>query len=393
MANETAVSVADPGVAGLLAAYDAAFAADRADEVAELFAEDARLQWPEEEDIVGRDAIRRAFTGFVDQFHTVSWEPSYQLAAVHGDQAFLLGRFVERRQVRTHRRGRARAGSPGPGLPARGRWRLAHHARHDQPLRRDDRRGGRMTGPATSVAVVQEALDRGDHQEVLRLTEALLAERPGDDAAHELRARALLALGRIDEAEQHAADAVRLDPDEIRYRELLAQVLATRGAHRDAAAEYGRLARNDPRQRDWLLAEAGERLDAAQAGRAAEAARAAVRLDPADAQAQLTLATTLARVGDGAGAMAAAASAERLLPGDPQAAEAVADAHWLLGQDAAAFARLAELAGRLEHRDRERVTAKARALYRRHAGPGGRLLAGISPLFGAALRRGWLHLA
>ena len=37
---------------------------------------------------------------FVDQFHTVSWEPSYQLAAVHGDQAFLLGRFVERRQVR-----------------------------------------------------------------------------------------------------------------------------------------------------------------------------------------------------------------------------------------------------------------------------------------------------
>ncbi len=228
-----------------------------------------------------------------------------------------------------------------------------------------------MTGPATSVASVQEALDRGDHEEVLRLTEALLAERPGDDAAHELRARALLALGRIDEAEQHAADAVRLDPDEIRYRELLAQVLAARGAHRDAAAEYGRLARNDPRQRDWLLAEAGERLDAAQAGRAAEAARAAVRLDPADAQAQLTLATTLARLGDGAGAMAAAASAERLLPGDPRAAEALADAHWLLGQDAAAFAGLAELAGRLEGRDRERVTAKARALYRQHAGLGG----------------------
>ena len=125
------------------------------------------------------------------------------------------------------------------------------------------------------------------HDEVLRLTDALLAERPGDDAAHELRARALLALGRVDEAEQHAADAVRLDPDEIRYRELLAQVLAARGDHRDAAAEYGRLARNDPRQRDWLLAEAGERLDAAQVGRAAEAARAAVRLDPLRRKAQL----------------------------------------------------------------------------------------------------------
>jgi uncharacterized protein (TIGR02246 family) len=100
MMSETAVSASDPGVAGLLAAYDAAFAADRADDVAELFAEDARLQWPEEEDIVGREAIRQAFSAFVDQFHTVSWEPSYQLAEVHGDQAFLLGRFVERREVR-----------------------------------------------------------------------------------------------------------------------------------------------------------------------------------------------------------------------------------------------------------------------------------------------------
>jgi uncharacterized protein (TIGR02246 family) len=100
MTNETVVSVRDPGLARLLIAYDAAFAADRADDVADLFAEDARLQWPEEEDIVGREAIRQAFTSFVDQFHTVSWEPSYQIAEVHGDQAFLLGRFVERREVR-----------------------------------------------------------------------------------------------------------------------------------------------------------------------------------------------------------------------------------------------------------------------------------------------------
>jgi uncharacterized protein (TIGR02246 family) len=99
MTSETARSVGDPGVAALLAAYDLAFAADRADEVAELFADDARLQWPEMEDIVGREAIRRAFTDFVDEFHTVSWEPSYQVAEVHGDRAFLLG-LVERREVR-----------------------------------------------------------------------------------------------------------------------------------------------------------------------------------------------------------------------------------------------------------------------------------------------------
>jgi len=100
MGNQTRASVGDQGLAELLAAYDAAFAADRADDVAELFTDDARLQWPEAEDIVGREAIREAFTDFVDEFHTVSWQPSYQVAEVCGDRAFLLGRFVERREVR-----------------------------------------------------------------------------------------------------------------------------------------------------------------------------------------------------------------------------------------------------------------------------------------------------
>ena len=117
---------------------------------------------------------------------------------------------------------------------------------------------------ATTLDEVVAAHERGDHELVLRLTDARLAQRPGDDAAHEYRARAFLALGRPDEAERHAADAVRLDPDEIRYRELLAQTLSASGAHRDAAAEYGRLAANDPRQTTWTVAEAEERLGAAQ---------------------------------------------------------------------------------------------------------------------------------
>ena len=77
----------------------------------------------------------------------------------------------------------------------------------------------------------------------------------------------------MEEAEQHADDAVRLDPEEIRYRELLAQVLAAGGAHREAAEEFNRLARNDPRQSGWTLAEAEERLGAAQPGMGVEAAR------------------------------------------------------------------------------------------------------------------------
>ena len=110
--------------------------------MAELFAEDARLQWPDDEDIVGREAIRQAFSAFVDEFHTVSWEPSYQLAEVHGDQAFLLGRFVERREVRRTGELERVPGRLVLVCRRRGRWRVAHHARHDEPLRGDDGQGG-----------------------------------------------------------------------------------------------------------------------------------------------------------------------------------------------------------------------------------------------------------
>jgi tetratricopeptide (TPR) repeat protein len=246
----------------------------------------------------------------------------------------------------------------------------------------------------TEVALssVEAAFERGDHDEVLRLTEAILAERPGDDAAHEFRARSLLALGRAEEAERNAADAVRLDPEEIRYRELLAQVLAARGSHRDAADEYERLARNDPRQPAWIVAEAAERLDAAQAGEAVEAARRAVRLDPANAAAQLALAQGLARVGDARGALQAAGKAVELLPGDPAAREAMADARWLAREEPAAFSDFRALASELTGPARTRVLAKARALYRGRAGLIGRLVASVPWLFELALRNHWVEV-
>jgi tetratricopeptide (TPR) repeat protein len=239
---------------------------------------------------------------------------------------------------------------------------------------------------------VAGALERGDNELVLRLTDAILATRPGDDAAHEYRARALLALGRPEEAERHAADAVRLDPDEVRYRELLAQTLSALGAHRDAAAEFGRLARNDPRQTTWTLAEAEERLGAAQHGMGVEAAQRAVRLAPRNGRAQLALSNALARTGDARGAYQAAVAAAELLPGDPGAREAVADASWLADEDAAAFSEYRALASDATGADRDRVVGKARTLYRQHAGLGGRLLAAIEPLFRLALGRGWLHV-
>jgi tetratricopeptide (TPR) repeat protein len=237
---------------------------------------------------------------------------------------------------------------------------------------------------------IRAAHEDGDHELVLRLTDAILARRPGDDVAHEYRARAFLALGRPAEAERHAADAVRLDPEEIRYRELMAQVLSAEGAHRDAAVEYGRLARNDPRQTTWTVAEAEERLGAAQPGMGVEAARRAVRLAPRNGRAQLALAQALARTGDARGAFQAATLAVELLPNDPAAREALADAHWLADEDAAAFAEFRALHDELSGADRDRVTRKARTLYRQHAGLAGRAVVAIGPLFRLAFSRGWL---
>ncbi len=245
---------------------------------------------------------------------------------------------------------------------------------------------------ATTLDEVVAAHERGDHELVLRLTDARLAQRPGDDAAHEYRARAFLALGRPDEAERHAADAVRLDPDEIRYRELLAQTLSASGAHRDAAAEYGRLAANDPRQTTWTVAEAEERLGAAQPRMGVDAARRAVRLAPDNGRAQLALAQALARTGDARGAFQAATRAATLLPGDPAAREALADAEWLANEDAAAFREFRALVADLDPQGRRRVTRKARTLYRQHAGWLGRLLIAVPPLFELAFRRGWVRL-
>ena len=243
-----------------------------------------------------------------------------------------------------------------------------------------------MSGPrpASSVGL--------DQQEVLRRTDAILVERPGDDAAHEARARALLALDRLEEAETDAMDAVRLDPEEIRYRELLAEIQSRRGEHADAAAEYARLSRRDPGQVAWTVGEAAERIEAADAGKGVEAARRAVRLDPGSFDAQLALARGLVHLGDAAAALPAATRASSLRPGDTTAREALADALWLAAREPAAFDEFGALATELSGSDRERVLAKARSLYRQRAGWLGRLLASSRGSFSFAIRRGWLHV-
>lgn len=251
---------------------------------------------------------------------------------------------------------------------------------------RDDP-GGELRHDAAS-----EHLERGDYETVLAITARLIDESPGDDAAHALRARALLVLGRLSEAERHAADAVRLDPDEIAYRELLAEVRSQGGAHGDAAYEYGRLARIDPRQTEWVAAEARERADASEPETAVLAARRALRLDPRNAPAQLALAQALVALRDRRESLQAARLALELLPGDVRARELVADAQRLAGNDAAAFADYRVLAGELPDADASRIVDKARRLYRQRSGVIGRALAGWRWLFAIAFRAGWLSL-
>jgi len=245
----------------------------------------------------------------------------------------------------------------------------------------------------SAFAEVQAAYERGDHLDVLRRTEAILAERPGDDAAHELRARALLALGRVREAESEAENAVRLDPEEIRYRELLADVFASEGAHRDAADEYRRIAAGDPRNTEWTVAEARERLGAAQPEMGIEAARRALRLDPGNGSAQLALAQGLTRLGQAGLALEAALRAAQLLPDDPAAEEILADARWLAGDVPTALDAYRALTAGLAGPARSSVVRKARSLVRKRSNWFGRLVASVPPLFEIALRNGWLRVS
>ena len=233
-----------------------------------------------------------------------------------------------------------------------------------------------VADPAQAVAVATERL----------------AVRPGDDAAHEARARALITLDRLEEAEADAMDAVRLDPDEVRYRELLAEIQSRRGEHADAAAEYARLARRDPRQVAWTVAEAAERIEGSDAAKGVDAARRAVRLDPKNYEAQLALARGLVHLGD-AGALSAARRATDLRPADRAGRETLADALWLAGHEADAFHEFRSLAHERSGDDCTRVVAKARTLYRARAGWFGRVVAALPALFAVAFRRGWLTVS
>ena len=211
-----------------------------------------------------------------------------------------------------------------------------------------------------------------------------------DDAAHEYRARAFLALGRLPEAEEHAQAAVRLDPDEIRYGGLLAQVLSAEGAPR-CRGRVGRLARNDPRETAWTIArrprsgsersQPGMGVDTGSPGSAAGAGR---RPRPAGAGAgpgPTGDARGVSRAQPRPGCFPTTRLAARPRPMPLARRRRTAPRSTSTPRWPAGFAAP----------DRERVARKARTLHRRPRLARGRALAAIGPAFDLALRNGWVR--
>ncbi len=75
--------------------FDRAFSQGRLDELVSLFAQDARLMWPDTEDIIGRDAIRSALEEFMAENTTLRFLPDRQVVEVCGSKTFTIGRFIE----------------------------------------------------------------------------------------------------------------------------------------------------------------------------------------------------------------------------------------------------------------------------------------------------------
>ncbi len=89
-----------PGLAEAITQFDEKFSEDLGSEMGRFFAQDARLMWPDIEDIVGRQAIANAFRELTDNFTTISWKPERSFVELSEDAAISVGRFIEERAPR-----------------------------------------------------------------------------------------------------------------------------------------------------------------------------------------------------------------------------------------------------------------------------------------------------
>jgi len=88
-------SVAEAELRGAIEAFDRAFSEGRSDDFSRFFAPDARILIHQEDPLVGRDAIRTAFSALFEGYDTSDYEPHYEVIDVHGDSGYVLGSFTE----------------------------------------------------------------------------------------------------------------------------------------------------------------------------------------------------------------------------------------------------------------------------------------------------------
>jgi tetratricopeptide (TPR) repeat protein len=111
----------------------------------------------------------------------------------------------------------------------------------------------------------RQARQAGRHEEAERALEQALAMSPGSTIIlHEL-ALVEMDAGRLDQAEVHAREAVRLEPRTAEWHAALGEVLARRGVYREASEAFGRAASLEPRP-EWRTS----RDDLAERARLAE---------------------------------------------------------------------------------------------------------------------------
>ncbi len=87
---------AEDGVRALIAEADAAFAAGDADRWADLFAPDGRNLLLHQEELPGREVIRRHWRASFPRFDTSAWEPMVDTIQIHGDDAYAYTTYTER---------------------------------------------------------------------------------------------------------------------------------------------------------------------------------------------------------------------------------------------------------------------------------------------------------
>ena len=133
------------------------------------------------------------------------------------------------------------------------------------------------------VAHASTALHDGHYEDALAISQQLLANSPLDPVATVLKGKALIGLGRDEEAKRLLIRQVQAQPTDVGSAKLLVRVLVRDGDWRTASGVAVRIARNLPgdKQNGLFLVEAAFRSGDVPLGRAASAGILKPAQDPA----------------------------------------------------------------------------------------------------------------